>query len=69
MLINTYEPIAVNIIDVQLPVFNARCTSGSFDSLLLTRIRKVPIIENRIPTPAIIRGRRIGPIPNASPVD
>ncbi|CAI8362969.1 MAG: Uncharacterised protein [Flavobacteriales bacterium UBA4585] len=59
--INTYDPIPVRMIDTQLPMFNARCTSGSLALLSLMRMKNVPMIENIIPTPAIIIGSMIGP--------
>ena len=46
-----------------LPIFNAFCTSASFASLEEIRTKKVPIIEAMIPTPAIMIGNKIGPIP------
>ena len=55
--------MAVINIDVIFPMFKALCTSASFASLLEILIKKVPMIEAIIPTPAIIMGNKIGPIP------
>ena len=48
----------------QLPMFNAFCTLSVFiPALSLIRTNQVPAIENRIPTPAINMGSRIGDNP------
>ena len=57
------QATTVNRIETQFPMFKAFCTWASFASLFVTFTKKVPIIEAKIPTPAITIGKRMGPMP------
>ena len=61
-----YEAMAVITMELQLPIFSAFWISCSLASLLLILIKKLPNIENKIPTPAITKGNNIVPIPPKS---
>ena len=61
--IKKYPATAVIRIEVIFPILSACCTSASLASLFEIRMRKVPIMEAMIPTPAIIMGSSMGPIP------
>ena len=53
--------MAVKTIEPQLPIFSAFCTLDVLiPALSLIRTNKVPMIENKIPMPAISIGNRIG---------
>ena len=54
---------AVNAIETQFPMFKAPCTCFSLASSLVILTNIVPMIENKIPKPAIAIGNKIGPIP------
>ena len=59
-----YDAMAVNTIEPQFPIFRAACTLLTLKPALSEmRTKKVPIIDNIIPIPAINIGNKMGAIP------